>query len=249
MQAAEFGLRYGSGTLPNVHFTVPRKSDVAWLAANGFTRNRLPIQWELLQPMLHDTPANATARAIIGEPGAFHAGYESYITGVLDAHAAAGIKCIIDLHNYCRYRDFVFQSNGSVIGLTASTDPIIRALHHGQRAGADAHLRAGAGRHAQAIQLHRLLDARGQQVEEPPGLRRLRPDERALPHAPARQPDRADGGRHRRPDDLAGLRAGRDQRDPRARSRQPDLPGRQRVERGDVARPPRTRRGRCKART
>ena len=126
MQAAEFGLRYGSGSLPNVHFTVPRKSDVAWLAANGFTRNRLPIQWELLQPMLHDTTANAAARALIGEPGAFHAGYESYITGVLDAHAAAGTKCIIDLHNYCRYRDFVFQSNGSVIGLTASTDPLIR---------------------------------------------------------------------------------------------------------------------------
>jgi hypothetical protein len=127
MQAAEFGLRYGSGTLPNVNYTVPRKADVAWLAANGFTRNRLPIQWELLQPMLHDTVANATARALIGEPGAFHTAYESYITGVLDAHAAAGIKCIIDLHNYCRYRDFIFQPNGSVIGLTASTDPLIRA--------------------------------------------------------------------------------------------------------------------------
>jgi endoglucanase len=127
LQAAEFGLRYGSGTLPNVNYTPPRKAEVAWLAANGFTRNRLPIQWELLQPMLHDTVANATARSLIGEPGAFHAGYESYITGILDAHAAAGTKCIIDLHNYCRYRDFVFQSNGSVIGLTASTDPLIRA--------------------------------------------------------------------------------------------------------------------------
>jgi endoglucanase len=127
MQTAEFGLRFGSGTVPNVNFTVPRKSDVAWLAANGFTRNRLPIQWEMLQPMLHDTQASASARAIIGEPGAFHARYESYITGVLDAHAAAGIKCILDLHNYCRYRDFVFQSNGSVIGLTASTDPLIYA--------------------------------------------------------------------------------------------------------------------------
>jgi len=127
MQTAEFGLRYGSGTMPNIHFTVPRKSDVAWLAANGYMRNRLPIQWELLQPMLHDTAANAAAKAAIGNPGEFHAGYESYITGVLDAHAAAGVKCIIDLHNYCRYRDFVFQPNGSVIGLVKPSDPLVRA--------------------------------------------------------------------------------------------------------------------------
>ena len=92
MQTAEIGLRYGSGTVPNIHFTVPRGADVGWLAANGFTKNRLPIQWELLQPMLHDTMANAAARAAIGEPGAFHAGHEAYITAVLDAHAAVGIK-------------------------------------------------------------------------------------------------------------------------------------------------------------
>ncbi|WP_235965250.1 glycoside hydrolase family 5 protein [Caenimonas soli] len=127
MQTAEIGMRFGTGTLPNVNFTVARRSDVAWLAANGFTKNRLPIQWELLQPMLHDTVANAAARAAIGEPGAFHAGYESYITGVLDAHAAVGAKCIIDLHNYARYRDFRFQSNGSVIGLVDPVNPLIHA--------------------------------------------------------------------------------------------------------------------------
>jgi endoglucanase len=127
MQTAEIGMRYGSGTVPNIHFTVPRQSDVNWLAANGFTKNRLPIQWELLQPMLHDTVASAAARAAIGEPGAFHAGYEAYITGVLDAHAAAGTKCILDLHNYARYRDFRFQSNGSVIGLVDPVDPLVHA--------------------------------------------------------------------------------------------------------------------------
>ncbi|MEO8655413.1 MAG: cellulase family glycosylhydrolase, partial [Ramlibacter sp.] len=111
----------------NLNYTVPRRADVAWLAANGYTRSRLPIKWEMLQPMLHDTNANAAARALIGEPGAFDAAYQSFIAGVLDAHAAAGIRCVIDLHNYCRYRDFVFQPDGSVIGLERSTNPLLAA--------------------------------------------------------------------------------------------------------------------------
>lgn len=126
MEWARPGLRYGLSSAPNIHFTVPRKADVAYLAACGFTQNRLPIQWELLQPMLHDTPANAAARALIGEPGRFHAAYESFITGVLDAHAAAGIRCIIDLHNYGRYQDFRFQADGSVTGLIAAKNPLLR---------------------------------------------------------------------------------------------------------------------------
>jgi hypothetical protein len=126
MEWAKPGLRYGSSTMPNLHFTVPRSADVSYLAANGFTKNRLPIQWELLQPMLHDTAANATAKSMIGAPGAFHAGYEAFITGVLDAHAAAGIKCIIDLHNYGRYQDFRFQGDGSVIGLTQPHEALLR---------------------------------------------------------------------------------------------------------------------------
>ena len=77
MEWAKPGLRHGLSSAPNVHFTVPRAADVTYLAANGFSKNRLPIQWELLQPMLHDTLANAAAVAAIGRPGAFHAGYES----------------------------------------------------------------------------------------------------------------------------------------------------------------------------
>ncbi|MEO8389361.1 MAG: cellulase family glycosylhydrolase [Polaromonas sp.] len=118
MEWAKPGLRANTSSAPNLHFTVPRKADVAYLANCGFMKNRLPIQWELLQPMLHDTVANAAAKAAIGNPGAFHAGYEAFITGVLDAHAAAGTRCIIDNHNYGRYQDFRFQSDGSVIGLT-----------------------------------------------------------------------------------------------------------------------------------
>jgi endoglucanase len=126
MEWARPGLRYGLSTEPNLHFSVPRAAEVAYLAACGFRKNRLPIQWEQLQPMLHDTPANATVQAAIGKPGAFHRYYESYITGVLDAHADAGIQCIIDCHNSCRYQDFRFQADGSVSGLTVPPNALLR---------------------------------------------------------------------------------------------------------------------------
>lgn len=126
MEWAKTGLRRNTSSATNIHFTVPRKADVAYLAACGFTKNRLPIQWELLQPMLHDTVANAAAKAAVGNPGVFHAAYEGYITGVLDAHAAVGMKCIIDNHNYGRYQDFKFQADGSVLGLTVPSDPLLR---------------------------------------------------------------------------------------------------------------------------
>lgn len=127
MEWARPGLRYGMSTAPNLNFTVPRAADVAYLAACGYAKNRLPVQWELLQPMLHDTVANGASIAAIGQPGAFHAGYEACITGVLDAHAAVGSKCIIDNHNYCRYQDFRFQADGSVPGLTRPQNPLLRA--------------------------------------------------------------------------------------------------------------------------
>jgi endoglucanase len=126
MEWAGAVVRYGASTLPNLNFTVPRKADVTWLARNGYTKTRLPISWELLQPMLHDTKANAAAVAAIGRPGAFHAGYESYVTGVLDAHAAAGMKCIVDCHNSCRYLDFKYQEDGSVAGLVVPPNPLVR---------------------------------------------------------------------------------------------------------------------------
>jgi endoglucanase len=128
LEWAKPALRRTEGTQPNLNFTVPRKADVAWLAAEGFRKNRLPIQWELLQPMLHDTRANAQVRALVGEPGEFHAGYAQYITDVLDAHAAVGARCIIDLHNYARYQDFAFQGDGSVRGLKSPPSPLQRAF-------------------------------------------------------------------------------------------------------------------------
>ncbi len=62
--------------------------------------------WERLQPVVVDTNANAPGRALIGEPGALHEGYAASIEAVLDVHAAAGTRCILDCHNYCRYTDF-----------------------------------------------------------------------------------------------------------------------------------------------
>ncbi len=100
-------LRESPRTRPNIDYTPPRAADVAYMAANGFGRNRLPLQWELLQPMLVDTVANAQARTVIGEPGALHPVYAVYIDATLDAHAAVGARCILDLHNFCRYKDFV----------------------------------------------------------------------------------------------------------------------------------------------
>jgi endoglucanase len=123
MESVAGGIRFGQGTQVNVHWEPPRAADVQWLARNGYNKNRLPIQWEMLQPVLFDTTINAATRAIVGDPGAFNARYQAAITAVLDAHAAAGIKCFIDLHNYCRYQDFRYQPDGSVIGLVRPADP------------------------------------------------------------------------------------------------------------------------------
>lgn len=117
LQTAETSLRIAPATRSNVDITVPRRTDVQWLSANGSPRSRLPIQWEMLQPVLSDTRANAATRAVVGEPGAFNAVYLGHIQSILDAHAAEGMRCLLDLHNYCRYRDFRYQPDGSVSGL------------------------------------------------------------------------------------------------------------------------------------
>ncbi len=127
MEWAAGELRRTPRTRPNVDYSVPRVAEVAWMASQGFRRNRLPIQWELLQPMLVDTPANAAARAAIGEPGALHPAYAHAIQRVLDAHAAAGTRCILDLHNFCRYTDFCFGPDGGVAGLVRPDDPLLHA--------------------------------------------------------------------------------------------------------------------------
>jgi hypothetical protein len=120
------GIRRGNSTLPNLHFAVPRKAEIAWLAQNGLRRNRLPILWEMLQPVLHDARPEAATRALVGEPGEFHPLYAQLITDVLDAHAAVGATCVLDLHNYCRYRDFRYGPDGKVPGLKPGQTPLHR---------------------------------------------------------------------------------------------------------------------------
>jgi len=117
LQMAVTNLRYGSGTQQDINYSVPRREDVQWLARQGYKKSRLPIQWEMLQPVLFDSKPNAATAAILGQPGAFDATYQGHVQSILDAHAAAGTKVILDLHNYCRYRDFIYQPDGSVKGL------------------------------------------------------------------------------------------------------------------------------------
>ena len=64
---------------------------------------------------------------LVGEPGEFDALYAQLVTEVLDAHAAVGATCILDLHNYCRYRDFRYAPDGSVPGLQKAPTPLHRA--------------------------------------------------------------------------------------------------------------------------
>lgn len=127
MEWPQPGIRRSNSTLPNLHFTVPRRADIGWLADQGFRRNRLPILWELLQPVLHDGRPDAATRALVGEPGEFHPLYAQLVTDVLDAHAAVGASCILDLHNYGRYRDFRYRPDGSVPGLRRGLTPLHRA--------------------------------------------------------------------------------------------------------------------------
>lgn len=118
------GVRYGASTRPNLNFTPPRLTDVSWLAKCGFSRTRLPIVWEMLQPVLSSSIANATIRngynPALASNGALYQTYRDWITAVLDNHAANGMTCLLDLHNYCRYRDFDYNVDGSVDGFVGS---------------------------------------------------------------------------------------------------------------------------------
>lgn len=115
--------RWGTSTVINLNWTTPRQTELAWLVSQGLTRHRLPIRWELVQPVLLGSPANAAVLAAhgISAAGKLSPRHMSYILDVLDAAAAAGAKILVDLHNYCRYSDFLYQGDGSIIGFNAGT--------------------------------------------------------------------------------------------------------------------------------
>ena len=118
------GLRFGNSSAPNRDFTVPRASDIQYLANSGMIKSRLPFQWELLQPVLTSQPANSVVLNAyhITASGDFAPDFRDMITAILDAHAAAGTKVILDCHNYCRYQDFTYNADGSVTGFTPNTN-------------------------------------------------------------------------------------------------------------------------------
>lgn len=120
------GVRTGASTRPNINFTPPRASEFTYMAKQGYSRVRLPIVWEMLQPILASSNANATVRngynPAIAANGDLYQRYRDWITDVLDAAAAAGMTVLLDLHNYCRYQDFVYNADGSVTGYVAAPD-------------------------------------------------------------------------------------------------------------------------------
>jgi aryl-phospho-beta-D-glucosidase BglC (GH1 family) len=131
MEWAQPGIRYGNSTAPNMNYTVPRAATIAYLASQGITVVRLPLSWELLQPLRASSPANAAVVAgyntTLGNytKGGLWEPYAQYVDKVLDACQAAGIKCLIDIHNYCRYKDFKYQPDGSVLGFVDPSDPLL----------------------------------------------------------------------------------------------------------------------------
>jgi hypothetical protein len=132
------GLRYGTSSNPNIDFAFARAQEIQWLAQQGLRKNRLCIQWELLQPVRASKAQGAGAPGGPGvssnvltgygvsSAGAFYNVYAQYIQAILDAHSAAGTKCIIDLHNYCRYQDFIYAADGTVAGFVDPSDPLIQ---------------------------------------------------------------------------------------------------------------------------
>jgi endoglucanase len=129
MEGSAPNVRFGTSTSPDLNYSVPRAATIAHLAANGVTLVRLNVIWEMLQPILAGAPANATVLAGYTNPlqSTFAAGdlwepYAAAITAVLDACYTYGVRCVIDIHNYCRYMDFVYQPDGSIIGFNVPTD-------------------------------------------------------------------------------------------------------------------------------
>lgn len=84
----------------NTNYTKPSLSSLQYLKSRGNKVIRIPFLWERVQPTLG---------------GALDSAYMGYIIDVLkDAHTA-GLKVILDMHNYGRYNGEVM---GSVLGPT-----------------------------------------------------------------------------------------------------------------------------------
>jgi endoglucanase len=77
-------------------------SELAYFKSKGFNTIRLPISWERLQHALNG-PLDAT----------YVAGMLAYINSA----TAAGFYIVLDLHNYNRYAENVFNASGAQVGV------------------------------------------------------------------------------------------------------------------------------------
>lgn len=92
------GLEFGNaipGAL-NINYFESSQNTVNYFGAKGFSTIRLPFTWERLQPSL-GAPLDPT--------------YKSYLDTMIGYAGAAGMKVILDCHNYGRYTQYL---NGGI---------------------------------------------------------------------------------------------------------------------------------------
>ena len=90
------GGEYGhGGDRPEFDFTYPNAEDIAGVAGRGFTTVRVPFLWERLQPKLG---------------AALDAAEVERLRKVVALARARGLRTVLDVHNYARYRGAVIGS-------------------------------------------------------------------------------------------------------------------------------------------
>ena len=100
------GGEYGKGGgRVEFDYTYPNADDVAYVAAKGFTTVRVPFLWERVQPTLG---------------GPLDAVEIDRLRAVVHLAAARGLRTILDVHNYARYREAVIGSPAVPVGAFAS---------------------------------------------------------------------------------------------------------------------------------
>lgn len=110
------GWEYGATDNRTFGFhSIPLTDDFAFLASHGVTTVRLPMAWERLQRDLN---------------GALDATTLTELDGILRAADAHGLRVLLDLHNYGRYKDkssgtqvtYVLQTTGGSLNGTHLAD-------------------------------------------------------------------------------------------------------------------------------
>lgn len=108
---------------PRAHDTVG-ESQASWnyLAGRGVRLARLPVQWQVLQPL----PASRDARA--GLDGPVSQAYLDVVEEQVARAANAGIRTVIDLHNACSYPHQEARSDSLTCGNGGVTEADVRKI-------------------------------------------------------------------------------------------------------------------------